>query len=501
MTTMRVCVFLAAALPLLAQGEKVSPLLAGRPEGYVVQFRDEAAARRVASTAGAAVIHHPDLLPGQLIFDAGAQSAGRLAADDDVVRIFPASPELLRGERVVACAGALVEGAVAETFSLYGNGWPAAGGGAELRYHIANSPGDIPLEQVTGEIRRALGAWAQHGNVRFAPALDAQGDATIAIRFARGSHGDAYPFDGQGRVLAHTFYPSPPNPEPLAGDMHLDADETWGIGVNTDIYTVVLHELGHALGIGHSDQPGAVMYPYYRSLTALSADDIAAVQSLYGMPLVPAGPGPAPPPLSISVTDPAAGTTSAESIALAGRVEGGAPPAQVRWESDRGGAGPALGAPAWRIENVPLSAGLNRITISALDSAGDSASQTISVTRVAPVPEAPFPEPPFSVPSPPGSPAPQPANPSPPAAPLSLTITSPAMTITSTSAATITFRGSASGAARVTWTSSTNSSGYANGATAWTADIPLLVGTNMITVAATNEAGDRVWRSVTVVRR
>src|ERR1035441_4350215 len=75
---------------------------------------------------------------------------------------------------------------------------------------------------------------------------------TIAILTASYAHGDAYPFDGPGGVLAHTFYPSPPNPEPLAGDVHFDASETWGVGVNTDLFSVALHEAGHALGMAHS---------------------------------------------------------------------------------------------------------------------------------------------------------------------------------------------------------------------------------------------------------
>ena len=85
-------------------------------------------------------------------------------------------------------------------------------------------------------------------------------------------------------TLAHTFYPSPPNPEPIAGDMHLDADESWRIGTGIDLFTVVLHEAGHALGLGHSDQPGAVMYPYYRFAYGLTSDDIAGIQDLYGAP-------------------------------------------------------------------------------------------------------------------------------------------------------------------------------------------------------------------------
>jgi hypothetical protein len=48
---------------------------------------------------------------------------------------------------------------------------------------------------------------------------------------------------------------------------------------------------------------------------------------------------------------------------------------------------------------------------------------------------------------------------------------------------------------------STNSaSGTAVGKTAWTATIPLLVGSNMVVVRAFDAAGNSAWRAVTVVR-
>jgi hypothetical protein len=80
--------------------------------------------------------------------------------------------------------------------------------------------------------------------------------------------------------------------------MHLDADERWQAGPNVDLFSVVLHETGHALGFGHTDDPNSVMYPYYRFGVQLSPDDIAGAQSLYGVRDTPvASPPETPPPV------------------------------------------------------------------------------------------------------------------------------------------------------------------------------------------------------------
>lgn len=103
-----------------------------------------------------------------------------------------------------------------------------------------------------------------------------------------------YQFDGPNGVVAHAFQPgtSAEFNGAMAGDVHLDYEELWVDDPNDlpgngqyDFFTVVLHELGHSLGLDHSFEPGSVMGPsYVGARRTLSPDDIAGVQSIYGVP-------------------------------------------------------------------------------------------------------------------------------------------------------------------------------------------------------------------------
>lgn len=115
----------------------------------------------------------------------------------------------------------------------------------------------------------------------------ATGAAAGDIRFG------GYPFDGAFRVLAHAFFP-PVNGFTAAGDAHFDMAESWVIsalpegsptGLLIDWETVVLHELGHALGLDHSPVPLSVMFATYSGVhRILDPDDILGIQTLYGVP-------------------------------------------------------------------------------------------------------------------------------------------------------------------------------------------------------------------------
>lgn len=54
-------------------------------------------------------------------------------------------------------------------------------------------------------------------------------------------------------------------------------------GFSTTFYQTILHEFGHALGLGHSTDVNAVMYPTLGTADPdLDANDIAGIQALYG---------------------------------------------------------------------------------------------------------------------------------------------------------------------------------------------------------------------------
>uniref|UniRef100_G1LUK6 Stromelysin-1 n=1 Tax=Ailuropoda melanoleuca TaxID=9646 RepID=G1LUK6_AILME len=167
-----------------------------------------------------------------------------------------------------------------------------------LTYRIMNYMLDLPRDAVDSAIEKALSLWEEVTPLTFSKADD--GEADIKILFAVRDHGDFIPFDGPGKVLAHAYPPGPG----IYGDAHFDDDEPWTRDTSgTNLFLVAAHELGHSLGLFHSADPRALMYPVYNARTdlarlRLSQDDVAGIQSLYGSPSVSPD-DPAVPPESV----------------------------------------------------------------------------------------------------------------------------------------------------------------------------------------------------------
>lgn len=152
----------------------------------------------------------------------------------------------------------------------------------DLTYRIENYTPDLQWQDVRRVIADAFKVWSDVTDLTFTEVMNT--DADIMIKFARKYHKDGYPFDGKGLILAHAFFPG----KDKGGDTHFDEDEKWTINSNeegVDLFMVAAHEFGHALGLSHSNEPKALMYPWYQGYIPnfqLPYDDTLGIQLIYG---------------------------------------------------------------------------------------------------------------------------------------------------------------------------------------------------------------------------
>uniref|UniRef100_A0A3Q2DKB4 Matrix metallopeptidase 17b n=1 Tax=Cyprinodon variegatus TaxID=28743 RepID=A0A3Q2DKB4_CYPVA len=167
----------------------------------------------------------------------------------------------------------------ASTWSHHNINW-------RLRSYPSSS--HLPRETIRSLVFYALRVWAEPTPLEFHEVGNPEA-ADLQVDFLHGHHGDSYPFDGAGGAVGHAFFPSDPA---RAGGVHLDAEEQWVFRqpgkAGTDLFTVLVHEFGHALGLAHSSSRHSVMRPYYHGPVGdplhyrLGQQDLEHIIQLYG---------------------------------------------------------------------------------------------------------------------------------------------------------------------------------------------------------------------------
>lgn len=166
---------------------------------------------------------------------------------------------------------------------------------SELTYAVYNGSPDLANE--IDLIDEAVDIWEAQIPIRFRRITD-RDDADIEVGFHTGAHGDGSPFDGRGNIAAHGFYPE-------TGWLHFDEAETWVDWLaavealdpfdfstiipllnGTDLLNAAIHEMGHVLGLDHSREQSAIMWPILQNgRHELSEHDIRGIKSIYPHPV------------------------------------------------------------------------------------------------------------------------------------------------------------------------------------------------------------------------
>jgi len=179
---------------------------------------------------------------------------------------------------------------------------------------------------------------------------------------------------------------------------------------------------------------------------------------------------------AVTITSPttaAAFKTGTSTITFGGTAVDNVRVTQVTWSNSLGGSGTATGTTNWSA-SIGLRKGLNLLTITARDAAGNLATDTISVTYSAPDTTKP-----------------------------AINITNPVIAARTSTATSLVVRGTANdgvGVTQVTWRNSLGGGGLATGTDSWSANVMLRVGANVISVTARDAAGNTLTKSITVTK-
>lgn len=151
--------------------------------------------------------------------------------------------------------------------------------GDEVRVWVGTTPGYMDREAALEEINIAFTTWGELVGVKFIRTEEREA-ADVQVMFTDQSRQNAFLFDGPGGVLA----------KGEKDRLEFDASERWltqgqdAKDLQFFLLPVAIHEVGHVLGLEHSNRMADVMAPYYfAEKTELTENDKNRMKALYGL--------------------------------------------------------------------------------------------------------------------------------------------------------------------------------------------------------------------------
>jgi len=157
--------------------------------------------------------------------------------------------------------------------------------GSTVEYFVYGSPGYMDRDEYLKEIDNALNQWGKCVGIKFKRG-DRKFKSRLNISFSDQSSENKFLFDGKGGELARAGHEE----KGSVGYIKFDCAEKWYTQSQKarrgkddyGILPVVLHEMGHIMGLGHAENPDVVMAPYYNeNRIKLTKYDKASVQPLF----------------------------------------------------------------------------------------------------------------------------------------------------------------------------------------------------------------------------